>query len=225
MTLISRHHLFKQDSISCFSSGVCDHAHSSREAARRTECRNKLKQFGLALHNYHDTHLRLPGSPMCEVYDPAQPTLQAWEGWSGHAMLLPYIDQAPLYSTIDFGRYWLGTTANQLAARTLMPAFKCNSDPMAARRYTTDSSPVSYSFSAGPASSWSLARPPGPFSLRSSTRMADFEDGTSTTILMSEVRIGDDTGKRDIRFRVSTGAGSLTSTGTYSNRVFDTSTA
>lgn len=198
----------------------------AREAARRSECRNKLKQFGLALHNYHDTNQRFPGSPMADVYDPATPTsLQAWQAWSGVAMLLPYLDQAPLYSSLDFNRYWDAGTANQNGQRTLIPGFKCTSDPMATRRYTANCSPISYCLSAGPASSWSLARPPGPFSLRSSTRIADIEDGTSNTIFMSEVRIGDDTGKRDIRFRVSTGAGALTSTGTYNNRVFDTSAA
>ena len=60
----------------------------AREAARRTQCKNSLKQLGLAIHSYHDTHLRLPPACMgCNQY-----------GWG--VMLLPYLDQANLYNNI-----------------------------------------------------------------------------------------------------------------------------
>lgn len=65
----------------------------AREAARRTQCKNNLKQIGLALHNYHDALLRLP--PAFIMDDNGFTT--AW-GWS--AMALPYLDQAPLYNTL-----------------------------------------------------------------------------------------------------------------------------
>ncbi len=63
----------------------------AREAARRSTCKNQMKQLGLALHNYHDTFNTFPPG-----------------GWSGGNQLsyttqiLPYIDQAPLYGTINF---------------------------------------------------------------------------------------------------------------------------
>ncbi len=195
----------------------------AREAARRSECKNKLKQFGLALHNYHDTHNALPASTVGAVVNGT--AVNSWEGWSGIAMLLPYIDQAPLYNQLNFNTYWDATTANQTGHRTLIPIFGCPSDPMAGVKYTANSSPINYCLSAGPVSTWSLARSPGPFSFGSATKMRDFLDGTSNTILMSEVSIASDQGKRDKTFRVSTGAGALTSTGTYNNRVFDTSAA
>jgi len=65
----------------------------AREAARRTQCRNNLKQIGLALHNYHDTHRKFP--PVGIDYPSGQ----------GHALLtfiLPYLDQANIYNQINF---------------------------------------------------------------------------------------------------------------------------
>lgn len=65
----------------------------AREAARRSSCKNNLKQLGLAIHNYHDTHGQFPLSPQF-----------VWEEDKGtyFVQLLPYLDQAPLYNEIDF---------------------------------------------------------------------------------------------------------------------------
>src|SRR5436190_7695238 len=61
----------------------------AREAARRSQCKNNLKQFGLAMHNYHDTY---------KVF----PSASGGNGFSPHARILPYMDQAPLYNTLNF---------------------------------------------------------------------------------------------------------------------------
>ncbi len=77
----------------------------ARESARRTQCKNNLKQIGLALHNYHDTHGLFPYSVMnpgvcANAASPFKPTtLLGHRGWS---LLLPYFDQAALYGQIDF---------------------------------------------------------------------------------------------------------------------------
>src|SRR5262245_738311 len=65
---------------------------SARESARRMSCQNNLKQVSLAVHNYHDTNRSLP---------PAS-TNTALSGSSGFAAILPFIEQAALYSQYDF---------------------------------------------------------------------------------------------------------------------------
>lgn len=62
----------------------------ARESARRTQCKNNLKQLGLALHNFHDTYKHLPVG----TYDDDNDT------WGWGVFILPYIDQAPLYQTL-----------------------------------------------------------------------------------------------------------------------------
>ena len=61
----------------------------AREAARRTQCKNNLKQIGLALHNYHDTHNRFPIGALFPYHNP---------NW--RVGVLPFLDQAPLYTRL-----------------------------------------------------------------------------------------------------------------------------
>jgi len=74
----------------------------AREAARRTQCKNNVKQLGLAMHNYHDTHNRFPINSL-QWGSPAQtPEWTATQHGTELTMILPYIDQAPLYNQINF---------------------------------------------------------------------------------------------------------------------------
>jgi len=73
----------------------------AREAARRTQCKNNLKQFGLALHNYHDTYQKFPGYAVGSGAPNSGGTNLGFRSrLSGVVALLPYMDQAPLYNQI-----------------------------------------------------------------------------------------------------------------------------
>lgn len=96
----------------------------AREAARRTQCKNNLKQLGLAMHNYHDAHGILPSG----AYHPSDATKLAL-GHSWAEMILPFIDQAPLYDAIDFNSPSRGGTNPATLNGKLIPGMACPSDP------------------------------------------------------------------------------------------------
>ena len=107
----------------------------AREAARRTQCKNNLKQVGLALHNYHDTFLKFPASMYFSNFPSGgltgyQQNNPATYGPSWLVGMLPYIDQAPLYNLTNFTRS-MGDAANAAVVSANMPAFLCPSDPNA----------------------------------------------------------------------------------------------
>ncbi len=92
----------------------------AREAARRTQCKNNLKQLGLAIHNYESTYKTCPAGKMSLGY-----TATALAGTapdplirngSGHALLLPYIEQGPLYNRLNFSAAFGNWRAGQGAA-------------------------------------------------------------------------------------------------------------
>ncbi len=78
----------------------------AREAARRSQCKNNLKQLGLALHNYHDTYGMFCPSRL----GPFQSSTSAESRFSGFIPLLPYFDQAPLYNQITAATTYVWNT-------------------------------------------------------------------------------------------------------------------
>ena len=176
---------------------------AAREAARRMQCSNNLKQLGLALHNYHDTYQKFPPNPVGGVTEaPGGRYNQSWLAWSGLAMLLPYVEQNNIYERADFGWRWdsdqNGNVNNTVVARTRIPGYTCPSDPGSDATYTANMAPVSYCFSAGPASSWSVAsNRVGFVTFGVAGRFRDVTDGTSNSIAMSEAHIGLNRGQWD----------------------------
>ncbi|HWL09389.1 MAG TPA: DUF1559 domain-containing protein [Planctomicrobium sp.] len=172
----------------------------AREAARRSQCKNNLKQLGLALHNYHDTYQMFPirsgGTHTGTHYNDIR--------LSGMVGLLPYVDQSPLFQQIS-GSLTINTTtyppmgpfpwtADYTPWTAKIPAFLC---PSAGNNRLADTIGDNHYFFCGGDSvdmggrdNVNLGRNPrGVFGYQMSSKIANITDGTSSTILMSERRI------------------------------------
>ena len=106
----------------------------AREAARRSTCKNNMKQLGIALHNYHETHGIFPQMQVENirntVYDP--PGTESYLGWN--VMLLPFMDQANIYNQINMNGPWREpispyTVAQLSLFQTPIASLACPSDP------------------------------------------------------------------------------------------------
>lgn len=153
---------------------------AAREAARRTQCFNNLKQIGLALQNYHDTQLRFPPG--------------RWGGVSGrvygtHSLLLPYMEQQPVFDIIDF-TVPHDHPNNTQARAAVIKTFLCPSDPQS----TPPAGWAGNNYHGCESNNLDKAEANGAngvFSNRSGTRIADILDGTSMTAMFSERLKGD----------------------------------
>jgi prepilin-type N-terminal cleavage/methylation domain-containing protein/prepilin-type processing-associated H-X9-DG protein len=191
---------------------------SAREAARRTQCVNNLKQLGLAMHNYHDS---LGGFPLGAMgvrslasggrYPSGTPVGQARRTWA--FMLLPYLEQGAMANSVNFS-ISVNTLQNTTATLTLVAAYSCPSDPnygsieqTPARRqgnYTVNwgnsswyqDLSATYNPLTGiypPATAQPVSFLGAPFAEDKSFGIQSISDGTSNTLLMAEVKIGADT--------------------------------
>ncbi len=102
----------------------------AREAARRSSCKNNLKQLGLAMHNYHDTHRVFPPGYVDERGSGG--TIADNEPhWSWTAMILPFVEQGPLFDQINVGsspRVVMANASNLQAMGNPIASFRCPSD-------------------------------------------------------------------------------------------------
>lgn len=157
---------------------------AAREAARRMQCGNNLKQLGLALHNYHDTYKTIPIADVDGTVNPV----------SAHARLLPYLEQSPLYALVDFNVPY--NHVNNVAARnTDVSVFRCPSDP--SRLPTALGGRNNYYWNAGSGivmyASGATGQPPsnGIIWHNQTFKFADIIDGLSNTAAFGEKMTGD----------------------------------
>ncbi len=169
---------------------------AAREAARRAQCINNLKQIGLGIHNYHQALNTLPPGNMTN----------AWADFSAHVMLLPFMEQQPLYNAINFASNLSpanpGNPQNSTVQQATVSTLNCPSD---LDRLTTATGHSNYgpNFGADPLiytagmSSWAGpfgmisynvigggGAPGGPF--KKAYSFASITDGTSNTAGYSE---------------------------------------
>lgn len=158
----------------------------AREAARRTQCKNNLKQLGLALHNYESSHMSFPPGRV------GYPKI-----FSAHAQLLPYIDAASLRNLIDFNTAPTFVdpppsppAANDIAMRVTVPLFLCPSD--FGRVSGSPYGPTNYAatIGSGVGASASIKTGDGVMYSGSATKFRDVIDGLSNTAAFSESILG-----------------------------------
>jgi prepilin-type N-terminal cleavage/methylation domain-containing protein len=177
---------------------------SAREAARRAQCTNHLKQIGVALHNYHDTFGSLPAGV---IHFQRNGNQQEW-GWA--ALLLPFLEQQPLHDQLQVTTRRLRAVLNDPADRLLVQQplrlFRCASDTT---KELLENTPRVRDFDGwaavgtdffgatsnyvGVAGMWELSEPVvngpdqnGVIYANSNVRLADILDGTSNTFAVGE---------------------------------------
>ena len=186
-----------------------------REAASRLQCQNNLKQMGLALHNYHDTHGKFPPayehtvvtaalrarSPYLAIFDRWPPGgitppllgIPTEPGWGWAAFLLPYVEQTPLYDRINF-KVSIADPAHAAVRTTLLKMYTCPADREAGvfdvgMENGTPAIPAASNSYAACYGEWgTITDGPGSgiFYRNSATRIGDITDGTSNTLAVGE---------------------------------------
>lgn len=161
---------------------------SAREAARCMACQNNLRQLGLAMHNFESARKCFPPS--------AQGLSRNAVGtpWSGQAMILPYLEGDTLYKKIDFTQAYSGTANNALNAMIAtqrVDVLVCASDPKATPTADGKHFPLNYGLNVGEYLVYDPATRvggSGGFSPFVGLRQAQFGDGLSKTLALSEVK-------------------------------------
>ena len=169
----------------------------AREAARRSTCKNNLKQIGIAMHNYHSAHRTLPPG-----YLDDDPTANASNrnllGWG--VMILHFIEQSALYNSIGsvgaFDNNWTTITEMTTAsasvptpyAKVVLPPYICPSDPMGGiNKDVGNYGKSNYTGVAGNTyRSSGSSKPSGAFYDNSHVTFRDITDGLSNTIIIGE---------------------------------------
>ena len=139
----------------------------AREAARRAQCNSNMKQIVVGLHNYHDANGRFPPAYV------AGPDGTPWHSW--RVLILPYVEQKPLYDQYDFGEPWNGPNNRKLAGKRPR-GYGCPSDPGQLGSPTTN-----YAAVVGARAAWAGSEP---------RKLDDFRDPGSTILFVEAAGSG-----------------------------------
>jgi len=190
---------------------------SAREAARRSQCINNMKQLALALANYESAHGAYPlGYGQRAIWDIANTSGtygdSGWGNYSAHAQLLGFFEQNAIYNSINFSISAASNCdngTNATAAVSRIASFLCPSSPLPVGGYgdtgytqrpgINDQLPGNCYFGSVGATvcPWTSSKPPGIFATESPATgtgiraLRDITDGTSNTIAFGEWRMGD----------------------------------
>ncbi|ODT99665.1 MAG: hypothetical protein ABS79_04220 [Planctomycetes bacterium SCN 63-9] len=186
---------------------------SAREAARRIQCTNNLKQIALACHTYHDANNVFPmgGTKNDRSKTPGLLRYATWRGWGALGSTLAYIDQSPLYNNINFNfaDEWgdaQSHPANSTIVSTVIGSYLCPSDPNVGKQNIN-----SYHACFGTTTNWPSGPPAGggldeetfrsngrgstgAFAIWLAYGIGHVSDGTSNTLLFAEALAGDGKG-------------------------------
>lgn len=184
---------------------------AAREAARKIQCFNNLKQISLAMHNYETAHRSFPlGCIGCRPQSYPAPDF-AYLRNSWNALILPQLEQGNVYDQFDFGQPY-SSEANRTAASAVLPIFLCPSTSTTSRRgQTTGDVNGNGQWNSGDDLAWSdyggifgvsyngpyLPEHLGIMLYDRAVRLRDVLDGTSNTIIVSECTGRDETAQSE----------------------------
>jgi hypothetical protein len=141
---------------------------AAREAAKRAQCTNNLKQIAIGLQNYHDLYGAFPPAYLADAN--GKP-MHSWR-----VLILPFIEQQALYDRYNFDEPWDGPNNHQLVS-LIPPPYRCPSDPAGGPGLAT----TNYAAITGPGTM---------FDGETSSTMASITDGTANTLMIAETTAG-----------------------------------
>jgi prepilin-type N-terminal cleavage/methylation domain-containing protein/prepilin-type processing-associated H-X9-DG protein len=167
---------------------------SAREAARRAQCTNNMKQIGIALHNYHSA---LDVFPFGEV----EPSNGAWQYWGALALMSPYMENSSMFNTMNFMSFSPADSPNTTIYQLKVASFLCPSDggrdPGVANNYRGSTGTYAKTQKGGGSNGQGAATGSnGMFTTNLVYGVRDCTDGTTNTIAYGEQAGGDGTQTR-----------------------------